>query len=167
MPLKKKYWSNQLAIYTGHLLCTWSVLGAWCVENMLLSLLIGLQRSRETDIHHRCCLQYWAVWFHPTCCGLCFLGPGSQSGSFHVLNILGSKVMPECILFTICSTQLNPKLYLLKVTNQPGFPRNEGVPRMWDLLVLKLGNSQSNQDVLVTLLLALPVAVFFSLLWRY
>ena len=75
--------------------------------------------------------------------------------------------MPECILFTICSTQVKPKLYLLKVTNQPGFPRNEGVPRMWDLLVLKLGNSQSNQDVLVTLLPALPVAVFFSLLWRY
>lgn len=98
-----------------------------------------------------------------TCGGLCFLRPGSQSYKWQFPRFKSTRLQSDARVhfrfFTICSTQLEPKLYLLKVTNQPGFPRNEGVPRMWDFLVLKLGNRQSNQDVLVSLLSALPVAV--------
>lgn len=103
-----------------------------------------------------------------TCGGLCFLRPGSQSYKWQFPRFKSTRLQSDARehfrFFTICSTQLEPKLYLLKVTNQPGFPRNEGVPRMWDFLVLKLGNRQSNQDVLVSLLSALPVAVclFFT-----
>lgn len=67
----------------------------------------------------------------PTCDlrRLCFLRPGSQSYKWqfpHVLNLLGSKVMPESISgsSTICSTQLEPQVISIE-SNQPAWLSQE------------------------------------------